>query len=328
MKIAVDAVGGDHYPAHPVQGAIMSLDEDPDLEILLLGPSNIIQEELNNHNYDEKRLKVIDAPDIVGMDESPSKAVKTKPNSSIVVGLGLHKKRMCDAFVSAGNTGALMAASMFILGKLEGVNRPTVATYYPTIKGYRLLVDAGANLEVKPESLYQFGIMGEVYARVVMGIDQPKIGLLNVGEEPEKGTEVLRETFSLLSGHSHFIGNVEGRDIMPCKADVFVCDGLVGNLLLKMGESMVGAMQTLFSQSIQRNGITKEDQATLLKVLKDAMSPFDPDNVGGLPFLGVNGISLVGHGSSSPRAMKNMILNASRCVAHKLNDKIVASLKQ
>ena len=328
MKIAVDAVGGDHYPAHPVQGAIMSLEEDSQLEIILLGPSNIIQEELSKHEYDEKRLQVIDAPDIVGMDESPSRAVKTKPKSSIVIGLGLHKKGLCDAFVSAGNTGALMAASMFILGKLEGVNRPTVATYYPTVNGFRLLVDAGANLEVKPESLYQFGIMGDVYARAVMGIAQPRIGLLNVGEEPEKGTDILREAFDLLSKHDHFIGNVEGRDIMPCKADVFVCDGLVGNLLLKLGESMVGAMQTLFGQSIKRNKITAAEQATLVKVLTDAMSPFDPDNVGGLPFLGVNGISLVGHGSSSPRAMKNMIRNASRCVAHKLNDKIVASLKQ
>lgn len=327
MKIAVDAVGGDHYPANPVQGSIMSLEEDPQLEILLLGPSNIIQEELSKHEYDKERLQVIDAPDIVGMHESPSKAVKTKPHSSIVIGLGLHKKGGCDAFVSAGNTGALMAASMFILGKLEGVYRPTVATYFPTVKGFRLLVDAGANLEARPESLYQFGIMGEVYASAVMGIAQPRIGLLNIGEEPEKGTDVLRETFSLLSRHEYFIGNVEGRDIMPCRADVFVCDGLVGNIMLKMGESLVGAMQTLFGQSIKRNKITESEQAMLIKVLTDAMSPFDPDNVGGLPFLGVNGISLVGHGSSSPRAMKNMILNASRCVSHKLNDKIVASLK-
>ncbi len=327
MRIAVDAVGGDHYPVHPVQGAIMALEQDPRLQILLVGPSDLIHKELSGHQIDESRLQIVDAPQIVGMNESPARAVKTKPNSSISIGLGMQKGRECDAFVSAGNTGALLAASMFILGKLEGVNRPTIATYYPTINGFRLLVDAGANLEVRPEAYYQFGVMGEVYARAVMGISEPRVGLLNVGEEPEKGTGLLREAFQLLSRRERFVGNMEGRDIMLCRADVFVCDGLVGNILLKMAESLAETIKIMLSRSVRLNELSDQEQNVLRGVIDHATEDLDPDNVGGVPFLGVNGISLVGHGSSSPRAIMNLILNASQCVAHKLNDKIVASLK-
>ena len=326
MKIAVDAVGGDHYPVNPVEGAILATEVIKDLEIFLVGPEELLKKELSKHNYDKDRIGIIHAPQIIGMDESPAKAVKTKPESSIVVGLALQKKKMCDAFVSAGNTGALLAASTFILGKLEGVIRPTISSIYPTLKGNRILVDAGANLEVKPEMLYQFAVMGEIYSREVLKIEKPMIGLLNVGEEEEKGTDVLKETFQLLKNRSNFVGNVEGRDILFGKADIFLCDGLVGNITLKFGESIVPAFKMMIGNAIEKNKLTPEQQNIVLKIVQDVISPFDSETIGGVPFLGVNGTSLVGHGSSSAKAIKNMILNASLCVENKINSKIVSSL--
>lgn len=326
MKIAVDAAGGDHYPENPVQGAILAAEENPDLEIYLVGPEELLKKELNKHSYDKDRVGIIHAPQIIGMDESPAKAVKTKPESSIVVGLALQKKKMCDAFVSAGNTGALLAASTFILGKLKGVLRPTISSLYPTLKGIRLLVDAGANLEVKPEMLYQFAVMGEIYAREILGIEKPVIGLLNVGEEEEKGTDVLKDTYKLLKSRSNFIGNVEGRDILIGKADIYLCDGMVGNITLKFGESIVPVFKMMIGQAIEKNRLNKEQQNIVLKIIQDVISPFDSENIGGVPFLGVNGTSLVGHGSSSAKAIKNMIINASLCVENEINSKIVSSL--
>lgn len=328
MKIAVDAVGGDHYPQAPVTGAIQAIEENDQLQIILIGPEKLVKDELNKYTFPKDRIRVLDAPDIISMDESPSKAVKGKPYSSIAVGLGLHKKGECDAFVSAGNTGALLAASIFIMGKLEGVIRPTIATQYPTVDGFRLLVDAGANLELRPDVLYQCGVMGEIYTREIMGIQKPRIGLVNVGEEAEKGTETLKEAYQLLKKHAGFIGNVEGRDILMCKADVFVCDGLVGNILLKFGESLLVAFQTLFQKAVQKNNLTEDQQKAVTKVLQDVIHPFDYESIGGVPFLGINGVSLVGHGSSSAKAVKNMIYNAVLYVENKVNQKIVTSLNQ
>lgn len=328
MKIAVDAVGGDHYPQAPVMGAIQAAEENEQVEIILIGPEKLVKDELNKHSYPKSRISVLNAPDIISMDESPSKAVKGKPNSSITIGLSLHSKSGCDAFVSAGNTGALLAASIFILGKLKGVIRPTIATLYPTVDGFRLLVDAGANLELRPDVLFQCGVMGEIYTREILGIPKPRIGLLNVGEEEEKGTDTLKEAYQLLKKHPGFTGNVEGRDILMCKADVFVCDGLVGNILLKFGESLLIAFQTLFQKAMQVNSLNMDQQQAVTKVLQDVIHPFDYESVGGVPFLGIDGVSLVGHGSSSAKAIKNMIFNAALCVENKVNEKIVTSLNK
>lgn len=327
MVIAVDVAGGDHIPDSPVGGALLALKSNPDLHILLVGPESMTMSALEGQEYDASRITIVDAPDIVGMDESPSKAIKTKPNSSIAVGLGLHKQGKCDAFVSAGNTGALLAASTLILGRLQGVLRPTIVTYYPSVKGFRLLVDAGANVEVRPEMLVQFARMGEIYARDMMDIKDPKIGLLNVGEEEEKGTEILKETHQLMKIIPNFVGNVEGRDILPATADLFVCDGLVGNILLKFGESLVTNMGLLIKQTVKEMQLPEDAAKVVFGAFQRTMKPFDPDNVGGLPFLGVNGVSLVGHGSSSPKAVHNMILNAIHMVEAKVNDKIVAALR-
>ena len=327
MIIAVDAAGGDHYPKSPVEGSVQAIEENSDLTVILLGPEDMVNEELSNYEYDRKRLLVQNAPEVIGMDESPAQAVKTKQNSSIVKGLGMHKAGKCDAFVSAGNTGALLAASTFLLGKLEGVSRPTIAAVYPTVQGVRLVMDVGANLEVRPEMYLQFAKMGRIYSEEIMGIEDPSVGLLNVGEEEEKGTDDLKEAFKELQALPNFVGNVEGRDIFPAKADVFLCDGLVGNIVLKFGESIPDALKVFVKKGVKKLQLGSEEAKLVGKVLKASLAEFDPERVGGVPFLGVNGVSMVGHGSSSPLAVKNMILNAAKCVDHNINDKIVASLK-
>ena len=326
MIIAVDAAGGDFYPLNPVVGSKMALEQHPELQIMLVGPQKQVQEELQKHEIDTDRIKVIDAPDIVSMHDSPSTALKQKPNSSIAVGLSLHKSGQCDAFVSAGNTGALMAASMFILGKLEGVSRPTVATYYPSLQGFRLIIDAGANLEIKPEMARQFALMGQVYAQEIMGIHQPKVGLINVGEEEGKGTELHKEIYQGLKAVPNFIGNVEGRDLLIPKADIYVTDGFVGNVILKLGESIPEILAALVQKTMQKKQLPPEQLLLVQEILSESLSPFDYERVGGLPFLGVNGISIVGHGGSSPLAIKNMIQVALDCIEHSMNEKIIASL--
>lgn len=326
MIIAVDAAGGDHYPENPVAGGVEAVNTHDGFKVLLVGPQQMIEDELSNHTYDNGRLIVQDAPEIIEMEESPAQAVKTKRNSSIVVGNGLIKAGKCDAFVSAGNTGALLAASTFILGKLEGVSRPTIAAVYPTINGPRLLVDAGANLEVRDEMYVQFAQMGSVYVHRIMGVNDPKIGLLNVGEEDEKGTDELKEAFKELKKLPNFIGNIEGKDILTGKADVFLCDGLIGNLLLKLGESIPGVLEMFIGRTAKKMQLSQEELQLVSKVLKTSLSEFNPDAIGGVPFLGINGVSMVGHGGSSPEAVKNMILNAAKCVENNINDEIVASL--
>lgn len=326
MIIAVDAAGGDYYPKNPVSGALAALDERSDLQIIFVGPQDVIEKELNEYQYPADRVDITDAPEVIGMHESPAQAVKTKSKSSIVTGLKLNANDDAQAFVSAGNTGALMAASAFILGRLDGVIRPSIATIYPNIRGIGLMIDVGANLEVKPEMLHQFGTMGEIYARKVMNIEKPRVGLLNVGEEEEKGTECLRSANKLLQNLPNFIGNVEGRDILFGNADVFVCDGYVGNILLKFGETIPSTFEHILLKEIERQQISSDQVKVISNLLKKAFEPFDYQRVGGVPFLGVNGVSLVGHGGSTTTAIKNMVLSAARMVDEKVNSKIVDTI--
>jgi glycerol-3-phosphate acyltransferase PlsX len=326
MKIALDVVGGDHYPGNPVAGAIEAVREREGLEILLFGPKGMIEAELKNQGYAGKNLHIIDAPDIVGMNESPATAVKTKQNSSIVQGIGYHAKGGCDAFVSAGNTGALLAASTLILGRIDGVIRPVIGSVFPTAIGNKFLVDAGANIDVKPEMLVQFGLMGKVFAKSILGIKEPKMALLNVGEEEEKGRESVKKAYELLKGRDDFSGNIEGRDVLAGRADIFICDGFTGNILLKYGESIPEMLSLLIKQVMVKKNLSKEQMMLVGEVLKETFSPFDYQLIGGVPFLGVNGTSLVGHGGSTPLAIKNMIFTAAMMVEKKVNDQIRTEL--
>lgn len=330
MVIAVDAVGGDFYPENPIAGALLALKEEKNLSILFVGPSDVIEKELSkvDEPYDKSRVEILHASEIISMDDTASSALKYKQQSSITLGLKAHKTGKCDAFVSAGHTGALLAASTVLLGKLNGVIRPTIAAIYPTLKGVRLLIDAGANLELKSEMYEQFAKMGAVFASEVMGIDNPKVGLINIGEEPEKGPEIIRAAYNNLSALDNFVGNIEGKDILYGKADIFLTDGFTGNVILKFGESLPGILQILFETHLSEMKESKEVQQKLFTILSRAMHTFDYEHVGGVPFLGVDGISLVGHGGSSPAAIKSMILNALQCYTHSVNEKIVASLNK
>jgi len=326
MIIALDAVGGDHYPENPVKGAISAVNERDDITVVLLGPQEMIHEELKRQGFSGTSIQVVDAPDIIGMEESPSNAVKNKQHSSIVVGLKMHAAGKCQAFVSAGNTGALLVASVLILGRLPGVLRPVIGSMFPSIHGFKFMVDVGANTDIKAEMLVQFGLMGKVFAKSILGIESPRIGLLNVGEEEEKGKESVKKAYELYKGHPDFIGNIEGRDIMLGKADVYVCDGFVGNILLKYGESFPENLQYIVKQAMVRKKLSMEQMQLVGEVLAEAMRPFDYQLVGGVPFLGVNGTSLVGHGGSTALAIKNIIFTAAQMVSMKVNEQITADL--
>ena len=326
MIIAVDAVGGDHYPENPIQGGIQALDEMPELNLLFVGPENLIKEELEKHDYDSGRVDILHAPEIISMDDSASAVLKEKKNSSISLGLQSHKAGNCHGFVSAGHTGALLAGSTVFLGKIEGVHRPTIAAIFPTVKGVRILIDAGANLTLKEEMYYQFAVMGAIFTREILKVENPKIGLLNVGEESEKGTELLKASYLKLKELDNFVGNIEGKDILNAKADVFLTDGFTGNILLKFGESIPDVMQKMVKQQLDLISADAELQKQVFQILTKAMHTFDYEQIGGVPFLGVNGVSFVGHGNSSVLAIKNMIKSAVQCVDHEVNKKIKASL--
>ncbi|CAN5577518.1 phosphate acyltransferase PlsX [soil metagenome] len=329
IRVAVDAMGGDKAPEAVVEGAVSAIRNSPHpLGIVLTGPREIVEAALSRLDAEDLPIETYDAPDVIGMSEAPAVALKTKTRSSIHVGLGLCKAGAADAFASAGNTGAVMAGAVTILGRLPGVSRPTLPGYFPTPKGTCLVLDVGANVDCKPEHLVQFARMGAVYAHLQFQRDDPSVGVLNVGEEPGKGNELAKTVYNLLSQAEglNFIGNVEGRDIFSHRADVVVCDGFVGNALLKLGESMASLLPQLVGEQIQRDG-RSDDQARLIGgTLRKALHRFDYENFGGVPLLGVNGIAIVGHGGSSPAAIEQMILRAREAAAMRLTERLTDAL--
>ena len=315
MRIAVDAMGGDHAPHVQVEGALMAAAERPDLAIALVGPTELVGQELARHGAGAARFELIDAPETIGMEESPAAAVRRKPRSSIVVAARLQREGRSDALVSAGNTGAAVAASLLEMGRLQGVSRPAIAIYLPNPYGGAIVLDVGANAEAKPVNLLQFAIMGELYARLVLKHDRPKIGLLNIGEESSKGSELYQEGHRLLAESAiNFVGNVEGRDMFAGVADVVVCDGFVGNVLLKFAESMGSHIFTLLRAELRRSLRAKAGALLLKAAFTGLTRRMDYAEYGGAPLLGVDGVTIIAHGSSSPKAMKNAVIAAARLV--------------
>jgi glycerol-3-phosphate acyltransferase PlsX len=300
VRIAVDAMGTDRHPTVEVEGAVAALDELPEsCQVVLVGDRDRVRAELERLGVEEsERLSVVHAAQRIAPDEAPAAAVRRKPDSSIVVGLNLQKAGEADAFVSAGSTGAVMAASLIILRPLPGVDRPAIATLLPTALGPLVMLDAGANVDCKPEQLVQFARLGTVYARDVLGHDLPRVGLLNIGEEPEKGDELSVETHRRLRASDlNFVGNVEGREIIEGVCDVLVTDGFVGNVLLKFYESVAAFVFALLGRDMTQEG------ANLSRVTRI----LDYAEYGGAPLLGVNGISIICHGGSPPRAITNAL---------------------
>ncbi len=310
MRIALDAMGSDSAPASEIEGAIRTLRESTtDTQIVLVGDGSRIEAELSRRSdYPEDRLSVVHAPDRIGSGEAPAVAVRRKPTSSIVMGVNLQKEGEADAFVSAGSTGAVMAASLLILRRLPGVDRPPIGTILPTAIHPTLLLDSGANVDCKPQHLFQFALLGGIYAQDLMGVDNPRIGLLNIGEEPEKGNELAVESYKLLmDSELNFIGNIEGREIIRGGCDVLVCDGFAGNLILKFYESVAEFVIGLLRRELSAHNTGELDLDEIFRFL-------DYEEVGGAPLLGVNGLSIIMHGSSSPKAFFNSLGVAARAV--------------
>lgn len=328
LKIVVDAMGGDFAPGNEVKGAVDALRHSSNrLEIILVGNERAIREQLNAYGADGLALSVIDAPEVISMEDSPTAALKQKKNSSLSVGMRLHQEGKADAFVSAGNTGAVLSASTLILGRVKGVSRPTIGTFFPSVKDPVLVMDAGTNVDCRAQHLYQFAVMGSIYYKKIMKKENPNVGLLNVGEEKSKGTEVVLEAYKLLSESSlNFVGNVEGRDILKGTVDVVVCDGFVGNIVLKFGESVPHFLKARLTSVANRNFFYKILVGLARGALRTALSDMDPNEHGGVPVLGVNGVSIIGHGSSTPRGIQNMIFRAAEVARMHLNRYIEEAL--
>ncbi|GAE89214.1 phosphate acyltransferase PlsX [Acetivibrio straminisolvens] len=323
MIILVDAMGGDNAPDAIVNGCLDAVSEAEGFEVLLIGDEERIREILNKRSYDTSRVKIHHASEVITVEDTPTKAIKTKKDSSMVVGFKLLKEKKGDIFLSCGNSGALMAGALFILGRIKGVDRPAIAAIVPTKSGKGLIIDAGLNTVCKPVNYQQFGIMGSIYMKEMLGVDNPKVGLLNIGAEVGKGNETLKNAYSLLSESSiNFVGNIEGNDVALGTVDVVVCDGFAGNVLLKFYEGAGSYFFSLIKGILLKNFKTKMAALLLKKDMKVIKMIMDADENGGAPILGVDGLVLKSHGSSNAKTIKNVVIKASKFAGTKVLEKI------
>lgn len=326
IRIAVDAMGGDRAPAAIVEGAVEAARAQQQAEVILVGPKDRISKELEKFRNVPSSVRIHHAPEVIKMAESPAVSVRRKPDSSICQMVELAKKGEADAIVSAGNTGAVVCAASLGLGLLEGIERPGIAVVVPSLRGPVMVIDMGANIDPKPAHLFQYGVMGSVYMSHVMGVDNPAVGLLNVGEEESKGTDFVRAAFKLLDESSiNFVGNAEGRDIFAGKCHVIVTDGFVGNVALKVSEGMAVALAELLRREIRRTWWNKLGGLILYPAFQRLKKKMDYAQYGGAPLLGVNGACFICHGSSSSRALCNAIARATSFVTHGVNQAILNS---
>jgi len=322
MKIVVDAMGGDFAPHHVVAGAVDAVKEYK-INVTLVGIKERIEEELKKFQYPHGLIDVIHAPDVVSMDDAATVVMRQKKQSSISIGMGLLKKEGYDAFVSAGNTGACVAASTFILGMIPGVDRPGIGCIFPSLKKFTFIIDVGANTAAKPEHILQYAKMAKVYAQSVLGRETPTIGLLNIGEEECKGTGLEQESHKLLEEKEPcFVGNLEANEVFTGKTDCIVCDGYVGNITLKVAEGLMESAGKLLKREITKNPFAILGALLLKTSLSAAKKSVDYSEYGGAPLLGVNGLVLISHGRSNPKAIKNAIRAAKEQVEHNVLKKI------
>lgn len=324
VNVAVDAMGGDNAPLEIVKGAVDAINQDKRVKVFLLGKDEIIKEELKKYTFDASQMEIVNAQDVIETAEPPVMAIRKKKDSSIVKGMNMVKEGLCDAFVSAGSTGAVLVGGQVIVGRIKGVERPPLAPLIPTETGVSLLVDCGANVDARPSHLVQFAKMGSVYMESVMGVKNPKVGIVNIGAEEEKGNALVKETFPLLKNcpEINFIGSVEARDIPTGIADVIVCEAFVGNVVLKMYEG-VGASLIKKVKSGMMSSLRSKIGALLVKpALKATLKSFSTEEHGGAPMLGLNGLVVKTHGSSKAIEIKNSILQCIAFKEQKINEKI------
>jgi glycerol-3-phosphate acyltransferase PlsX len=328
MRVVLDAMGGDHAPAVNIEGAVETVGESDDIEVILVGNESAIRKELKGRKFRSGSITVVHASQVVEMHESPTVAIRKKRDSSIRVGIGLVKAGKADAFVSAGHSGVVMGTSLLLLGMSEGVDRPAIATLMPTIRDTFILLDAGATVDCKPENLQQFALMGSIYCKLILDRTKPKVGLLSIGEEDTKGNELTKEAFKLIrQSRLNFIGNIEGKDIFTGRADVVVCDGFIGNIALKISEGLAEAILKMLKQEIANVVAGRLGYLLLKPAIKNFKKRTDYDEFGGAPLLGINGTSIISHGRSSSKAIKNALRVANDFARKKVYEAISAAIQ-
>lgn len=328
VTVAVDVMGGDNAPGEIIKGAVLAVLEDHDIKVMLVGKEDVIKKELSEYNYDDKQITVVHAEDIITNNEAPVMAIRRKKNSSIVVALNLVKNGEADAFVSAGSTGAVLAGGQLIVGRINGVERPPLAPLIPTMNGVSLLVDCGANVDARPSHLVQFAKMGSIYMENAVGIKNPRVAIVNIGAEEEKGNLLVKETFPLLKNCSdiNFIGSIEAREIPFGGADVIVCEAFVGNVILKLYEGLGAALVKKIKEGLMSTTRSKIGALLSKPALKATLKDFDASRYGGAPLLGLKGLVVKTHGNSKSNEIKNSILQCVTFSKQNINEKIMDHL--
>ena len=324
VRVAVDAMGGDHAPEAVVQGVVEALNASKEIEVLLVGDQTAIEKCLTGAQYDKTRLQVIHASEVITNNETPTIAIKKKKDSSIVVSQRLVREGKADAFVSAGSTGAVLVGSQVLIGRIRGIERPALAPLIPTTKGFSLLIDCGANVDAKPSNLVQFARMGAIYMEHILGRKNPRVAIVNIGIEEEKGNALVKETFPLLKEckELNFIGSVEARDIPQGVCDVIVCEAFVGNVILKLYEGVGATLISKVKQGMMTSLRSKIGALLVKPALKETLKSFDASQYGGAPLLGLNGLVVKTHGSSKAVEVKNSILQCVQFTKQEINQKI------
>ena len=328
MRIALDVMGGDAGPSTTVAGALRAARELP-IDVILVGDQSIIEQHLSRYTNRPPNLSIVHASEVIGMDDAPVASVRKKKDSSINVGVKHVRDGKADAFVSAGNTGAVVSAATLLLGLLPGIERPGIGILLPGIEGETLLIDAGANIDPRPTHLLQYAQMGDAYVRYVLENPSPKVGLLNVGEEEAKGPDFIRQTYALLeAAQINFIGNVEGHDIFRGTCDVIVCDGFVGNVALKTAESLAYAIGQVLRRAFNQSPLTRVGAWLSRSAFQALRQEIDYAEHGGAPLLGVDGVCIIAHGSSSAKAIKNAIRVAYESTRHEIKRRVVDAVQR
>lgn len=328
INVAVDAMGGDNAPAEVVKGAVEAVQASKKIKVFLVGKEDAIRAELSKYTVPEEQIEIVHASEVIETAEPPVAAIRAKKDSSIVKGMKMVKEGQCDAFVSAGSTGAVLVGGQVLVGRIKGVERPPLAPVIPTATGAALLIDCGANVDARPSHLVQFAKMGAIYMENVLGVKNPRVGIVNIGAEEEKGNALVKETFPLLKECSdiNFIGSVEARDIPSGAADVVVCEAFVGNVILKMYEGVGATLLHAVKQGMLTTLRSKIGALLVKSALKETLKAFDLEQYGGAPLLGLNGLVVKTHGSSHAVEIKNSILQCIAFKEQKINEKIKTQL--
>lgn len=324
VRVAVDAMGGDYAPAEPVKGAVEAVNARTNIFVYLVGQSEVIQKELNQYEYPKERIEIVHAAEIIETGEPPVNAIRTKKDSSIVVGLTMVRKGEADAFVSCGSTGAVLVGGQVMVGRIKGVERAPLAPLLPTANGVSLLIDCGANVDARPSHLVQFAKMGSIYMENVIGIKNPRVAIVNIGAEEEKGNALVKETFPLLKECSdiNFIGSIEARDIPAGGADVIVSEAFVGNVILKLYEGVGATLISKIKEGMMSTTRSKIGALLVKPALKKTLKSFDASDHGGAPLLGLKGLVVKAHGNSKAVEVKNSILQCISFKAGNISEKI------